>query len=113
MGDAGIAVRASPGATVELLRNDELHDRAVADQSGQFVMVPPRFPSGTYELTLRSKQPSGKKATSKQSIAVVIEPGLADRPPLRLMTPGKTAVVLSQLPDPKASACDVPMESVH
>src|SRR6266404_4641520 len=58
------------GATVELLRNGELHDRAVADQSGQFVMVPPRLPSGTYDLTLRSKQPDGKQATSKQSVAV-------------------------------------------
>ena len=69
-GEAVIAGRATPGATVELLRNGELHDRAVADQSGQFVMVPPRFPSGTYDLTLRSKQPDGKQATSKQSVAV-------------------------------------------
>src|SRR6266403_4692191 len=38
-GDAVIAGRATPGATVELLRNGELHDRAVADRSGQFVMV--------------------------------------------------------------------------
>ena len=79
-GEAVIAGRATPGATVELLRNGELHDRAVADQSGQFVMVPPRFPSGTYDLTLRSKQPDGKQATSKQSVAVAIEPGPADRP---------------------------------
>ena len=43
-GEAVIAGRATPGATVELLRNGELHDRAVADQSGQFVMVPPGFP---------------------------------------------------------------------
>jgi hypothetical protein len=40
-GEAVVAGRATPGATVELLRNGELHDRAVADQSGQFVMVPP------------------------------------------------------------------------
>ena len=42
-GEAVIAGRAAPGATVELLRNGEVHDRAVADQSGQFVMVPPGF----------------------------------------------------------------------
>ncbi len=112
-GEAVIAGRATPGAIVELLRNGELHDRAVADQSGQFVMVPPRFPSGTYELTLRSKQPSGKQATSKQSVAVVIEPGLADRPVLALMTPGKPAVVLSQPPAPKAMAGAVAVESVE
>jgi nucleoid-associated protein YgaU len=64
-GDAVIAGRAAPGAIVELLRNGERHDRAVADQSGQFVMVPPRLPPGDYELTLRSTQPDGKLATSK------------------------------------------------
>ena len=62
-GEAVIAGRTTPGATVELLRNGELHDRAVADQSGQFVMVPPRLPSGTYDLTLRSRQPDGKHAS--------------------------------------------------
>src|SRR5277367_312153 len=52
-GDAVIAGTAAPGATLELLRNGEPHDRAVADQAGQFVMVPPRLPPGEYELTLR------------------------------------------------------------
>jgi nucleoid-associated protein YgaU len=71
-GDAVIAGRAAPGAVVELLRNGERHDRAVADQSGQFVMVPPRLPPGDYELTLRSRQPDGKQATSKQSVVVAL-----------------------------------------
>jgi nucleoid-associated protein YgaU len=71
-GEAVIAGRAAPGATVELLRNGERHDRAVADQSGQFVMVPPRLPPGDYELTLRAREPNGKQATSKQSVAVAL-----------------------------------------
>src|SRR5258706_1026196 len=71
-GDAVIAGRAAPGAIVELMRNGERHDRAVADQSGQFVMVPPRLPPGNYELTLRSRQPDGKQATSKQSVVVAL-----------------------------------------
>ena len=71
-GDAVIAGRAAPGAIVDLLRNGELHDRTVADQSGQFVMVPPRLPSGDYELTLRSRQPDGRRATSKQSVVVAL-----------------------------------------
>ena len=54
-GDAVIAGRAEPGATVDLLLNGKLHDQAVADQSGQFAMIPPRLPPGAYELTLRSK----------------------------------------------------------
>jgi nucleoid-associated protein YgaU len=112
-GEAVIAGRASPGATVELLRNGELHDRVVADQSGQFVMVPPRFPPGTYDLTLRSRQPDGKQATSRQSVAVAIEPGPTDRPVVALMTPGKPTVVLSQPPAPKPTAGAVVVESVE
>ena len=112
-GEAVIAGRAKPGATVELLRNGEVHDRAVADQSGEFVMVPPRLPSGTYDLTLRSRQPDGKQATSKQSVAVALEPGPADRPVVALMTPGKPTVVLSQPLPPKSMADAVVVESVE
>jgi len=72
-GDAVIAGRAAPGAIVELLLNGERHDQAVADQSGQFVMVPLRLPPGDYELTLRSRQPDGKLVTSKQSVVVAVD----------------------------------------
>jgi nucleoid-associated protein YgaU len=71
-GDAVIAGRAAPGATVELLRGVEPYDRAVANDTGQFVMVPPRLPSGEYELTLRSRQPDGKQVTSKQKMVVAL-----------------------------------------
>jgi nucleoid-associated protein YgaU len=71
-GDAVIAGRAGPGAMVELLRDGVRHDQAVADQTGQFVMVPPRLPPGDYELTLRSRQPDGKQATSKQRVVVAL-----------------------------------------
>jgi hypothetical protein len=71
-GNAVIAGTAAPGATVELLRNGEALDRAVANQLGQFVMVSPRVPPGNYELTLRSRQPNGKQATSRKSVAVAV-----------------------------------------
>ena len=112
-GEAVIAGRTTPGATVELLRNGELHDRAVADQSGQFVMVPPKLPSGTYDLTLRSREPDGKQATSKQSVAVAIEPKATDRPVVALITPNKPTVVLSQPDSPKPTAGAVIVEAVE
>ena len=112
-GEAVIAGRAAPGATVELLRNGEPQDHVVADQSGQFVMVPPRLPSGTYDLTLRSKQPDGKEATSKQSVAVALEPTPNERPVVALMTPGKPTVVLSQPAAPKPMAGKVVVEAVE
>src|SRR5262249_56609522 len=92
-GDAVIAGRATPGASVELLRNGKLHDRVVADASGQFTMVPPRLPPGDSELTLRSRQPDGRLATSKQSVVVAVEPSLNDQPVVALMTPDKPSIV--------------------
>ena len=112
-GEAVIAGRASPGATVQLLRNGEIHDRAVADQSGQFVMVPPRLPSGTYDLTLRLETPDGKQAVSKQSVAVVLEPVPTDRPVVALITPDKPTVVLSQPTAPKPMTGTVVVEAVE
>src|SRR3954452_22728915 len=111
-GDAVIAGRASPGATVELLHNGEVFDRAVADASGQFVMVPPRLPSGTYDLSLRATQPDGKPATSKQSVAVVLEASPKDKPVVALMTPDKPTVVLSQPTAGKAAPGSVIVQAV-
>jgi nucleoid-associated protein YgaU len=100
-GEAVIAGRAAPGATVELLRDGEVHDRAVADKSGQFVIVPPRLPPGTYDLTLRSKAADGTVATSKQRVTAALEPRSTERPVVALVTPNKPTVVLSQPGAPK------------
>lgn len=95
-GEAVIAGRAAPGATIELLRNGEPHDRVVADRSGQFAMVPRPLPPGNYELTLRSTRRDGSQVTSKQSVAVALEANGQDKPVVALMTPDKPSVVLSQ-----------------
>jgi nucleoid-associated protein YgaU len=100
-GEAVIAGRATPGATVELLRDGEVHDRAVADKSGQFVIVPPKLPPGTYDLTLRSKAADGTVATSKQRVTAALEPRSTERPVVALVTPNKPTVVLSQPGAPK------------
>jgi nucleoid-associated protein YgaU len=112
-GEAVIAGRATPGATVELLRNGEVHDRAVADQSGEFVIVPPRLPPGTYDLTLRSRQPDGKQTTSKQNVAVALEPKATDRPVVALITPNKPTIVLSQPAAEKPAAGAVVVAAVE
>jgi nucleoid-associated protein YgaU len=110
-GDAVIAGRAAPGAIVELLRNGERHDRAVADPSGQFVIVPPRLPPGNFELTLRTRLPDGTLATSKQGVVVVVDEvqsssgGLQSRAEMPFNAPETTGtnrsrkdIVVSQLP---------------
>jgi nucleoid-associated protein YgaU len=73
-GEAVIAGRAAPGASVELLLDGKVYDQAIADQSGQFVMTPPQLPPGDHDLTLRSGQPEGKQVTSKQSVALHLRP---------------------------------------
>lgn len=95
-GETVVAGRAAPGATVELLRDGEVHDRAVADKSGQFVIVPPKLPPGTYDLTLRSRTPDGTVTTSRQRVTAALEPRSTEKPVVALMTPNKPTVVLSQ-----------------
>ena len=71
-GDTVIAGRAAPGAIVDLLRGGERLDRAVADSSGQFVMVPPHLPAGSYELTLSAKLLDGRVTSSKHGVLVTV-----------------------------------------
>jgi LysM repeat protein len=112
-GDAVIAGRATPGASVELLRNGEPHDRVVADASGQFAMVPPRLPAGDSELTLRSRLPDGRLATSKESVVVALQADLKDRPVVALMAPDKPSVVLSKPATPTAAGGAVVVDTVE
>ncbi len=77
-GDAVIAGRAAPGATVELLCDGQPCDRAVADQAGQFVMISPGLPAGSYALTLRTRRPDGSEVVSSSGVTVALAP----RPPV-------------------------------
>ena len=95
-GDAVVAGHTTPGVTVELLRNGEVHDQAVADKSGQFVMVPRPLPPGNYDLTLRIRQPDGKDVTSTQRVAVAIAPGAKDGPMVARLTPDRPIKMPSQ-----------------
>jgi nucleoid-associated protein YgaU len=72
-GEAVIAGRAAPGAIVDLMRDGERLDRAIADESGEFVMAPPRLPAGNYELTLNARLPDGTVASSNQGVTVTID----------------------------------------
>jgi nucleoid-associated protein YgaU len=99
-GDAVIAGRAAPGATVDLMRNGERLDGAVADASGQFVIVPPRLPAGDYALTLRAKSPDGQVTTSKQSVAVSLKEAEA---PIREAAAASTSPRGADMPETTAT----------
>jgi hypothetical protein len=112
-GDAVIAGRAAPGASVELLRNGEVHGRVVADASGQFAMVPAPLPPGDSELTLRSREPDGRLAMSKQSVVVGLDKNRKQQPVVALMTPDKPSVVLSKPAAPDPAGGSVVVETVE
>jgi len=107
-----------------LLRDGERLDRAVADASGQFVMVPPRLPAGSYELTLSARLPDGTVASSKQGVTVTVNdvaassdaaravPEIASQartpsqPPLRAAKPQESATLKPTLAISGSSASD-------
>jgi nucleoid-associated protein YgaU len=101
-GDAVIAGRAAPGASVELLRDGVVLDKAVANQSGEFVIIPNTLPPGDYSLTLRATRPDGTVLMSKGSVAVALQSTQTGTPVAALPAP-KTEV-----PAPKSPADDQP-----
>jgi nucleoid-associated protein YgaU len=95
-GVAVIAGVSKPGAKVELMRDGETLDSAVADQSGQFVMTPPKLPPGQYELRLRARAPDGTVTQSSTGVAVALND---TTPPLTVAS--KNAIVAKPA-EPKA-----------
>jgi nucleoid-associated protein YgaU len=106
-GESVIAGRAAPGATIELLRGDQVHARAAADASGLFAIVPPPLPPGSHLVVLQSIAPDGTRQRSAQSVTVVITDAKT-RPLVTLTTPDKPTVVLSN-PEPPAKVAEEPM----
>ena len=104
-GESVIAGRASPGATIELLRDGKVHDRTVADGAGLFAFVPPPFPVGPSEVSLRAIPTDGTAALSEQSVTVVVAPRRDESPVVALAMPGAPTAILST----PAAAAPVPM----
>jgi nucleoid-associated protein YgaU len=72
-GDAVIAGRAAPDATVIIQLGDKELGRVVADGRGEwvFVTVEPLAP-GAHEMRLRVETPGGEAATSERNVAIVV-----------------------------------------
>jgi nucleoid-associated protein YgaU len=100
-GESVIAGRAAPGATIELLRGDHVHARAVADASGLFAIVPPPLPPGSHQIVLQSIAPDGARQRSRESVTVVLDTGKT-RPLVALAAPDKPTVLLSNPQPPEA-----------
>jgi nucleoid-associated protein YgaU len=100
-GEAVIAGRATPGATVELLRAGEVYEQTLANEAGEFVLVPRPLPPGNYELTLRSTLQNGQKLTSKRSVAVALGSRKDTRPEIAAVAPRKDGLPAVTRVDPR------------
>jgi nucleoid-associated protein YgaU len=86
-GDAVIAGRATPNATVTILNKGARLAEVKADQAGSFAAVPPALPPGDHLLTLRVSGSDGD-VDSEQSVTISV-PG----------TPGSKVVAALTDPD--------------
>lgn len=106
-GESVIAGRAAPGATIELLRGEHVHARAVADASGLFALVPPPLPNGTHQVVLQSIAPDGTRQRSRESVTIVVNAD-GSRPLVALTAPDKPTVLLSNPEPPEAKVAQGP-----
>lgn len=99
-GEAVIAGRAGPGATVELVVNGKVYATAVADPSGLFALVPPALAPGPHEIVLQIRGQDGTRTQSAQSVTVVVAANRTDAPLVTVAAPGQPSVILSRPDDP-------------
>jgi nucleoid-associated protein YgaU len=108
-GESVIAGRASPGATVELLRNGQSFARVIADASGLFAFVPPPLPPGSHEVVLQANTPDGGgRARSAQSVTVVIAGDRKQTPLVTVTAPDQPTIILSRPDEPSAAPAGKP-----
>jgi nucleoid-associated protein YgaU len=98
-GESVIAGRAAPGATIELLRDGQVHARTAADPSGLFAFVGPALPAGSHQVTLQAIAPDGTRERSRDNVTIVVAADRKARPLVTLTSPDKPTVVLSN-PEP-------------
>jgi nucleoid-associated protein YgaU len=99
-GNAVLAGRAVPGATVTVKDGDAVLGTATADSQGAFVLIPPNaLPPGTHEITLSETLPGGQVVQGTQSASIAL-PGNG-QPALAVVSgPNGSDVVTGQGPQP-------------
>ena len=96
-GDAVIAGRASPGATVTVYANDAALATATAGADGAWVMTTETpLESGAVELSLEMKTADGVVVRSDETIVIYVPEREGDRPLVLKTTPGGATVVLQE-----------------
>lgn len=94
-GEAVVAGRAQPGASVRLLNRGVEIASAKADGNGQFAIVPPPLGKGDHLLSLEA---DGAKADKPQTVAVAVPPDAKGDVVVALTEPGAATRILSDQP---------------
>ena len=103
-GDAVIAGRATPGAEVTIMEGDTVIGRVVADQRGEWVLVPDKpLAPGARVFSLESKLPDGNAIKSESEVVLVV-PDTAGAGVLALRVPGAASSPSRLLQSPFANS---------
>lgn len=106
-GEALLAGRGKPDATVSLVDRGKVVAEAKADAGGNFVILPPTLKPGDHALSLRQGQDAAA-VESKQSVVVSVPASKKDQVVVTLSEPGKATTLLSAPPEPsKAGTASV------
>jgi nucleoid-associated protein YgaU len=96
-GSAVLAGRAAPGATVTALLNGEALGEAVANERGEWVIVPDAaIKPGAHEVTLSQAGPDGTVVASEQSVALTVPDQPGTQPLIVLSEAAKPSRVLQK-----------------
>ena len=102
-GDIVVGGRAQAGASVALLSDGKVIDKAKSGESGQFAMVPPALPPGGHTLSLMMTLPDGKAVPSAQTVTVDIPEAKKGAVLVAKSEPGKATELLAPVtPAPDA-----------
>ncbi len=105
-GAAVLAGRASPGATVTALLNGETLGEAVANERGEWVIVPDAaIKPGAHEVTLSQAGADGAVIASDQSVALTVPQQSGTQPLIVLSETAKPSRVL-QKPESETTAAE-------
>ena len=105
-GEAVVAGRASPRATVLLVVDGREHARAVADGTGAFAIVADPIPPGSHGVVIEAIAADGSRGVSAQTVTVALAENRRDPPLVTVAAPGRPTVIVSRpdAPGPVASA---------
>ena len=96
-GEALLAGRGKPNATVALVDRGRVVAEARTDAGGNFVMTPPALVPGDYALSLREGQGAAAR-DSKQSVVVSVPVSRRAQVVVAMAEPGKPTTLLSSPP---------------